>query len=87
MGLRLFALRAGPTKTKTPAADEAIRAQPRRRNLDPGYCSKGSVLDGRPTAGSMKCEFDLAQRRDGLKEPPKPEQVSDFSILDELSRK
>ena len=48
---------------------------------------KGSALDGRPTAGSMKFEFDLAQREMGLKEPPKPEQVSDFSILDELSRK
>lgn len=48
---------------------------------------KGWALDGRPTAGSMKFEFDLAQREMGLKEPPKPEQVYDFSILDELSKK
>ena len=48
---------------------------------------KAWALDGRPTAGSQKFEFDLAQREMGLKEPPKPEQVYDFSILDEISRK
>ena len=39
---------------------------------------KGWALDGRPTPGSQKFEFDLAQREIGLKEPPKPEQVYDF---------
>ena len=48
---------------------------------------KGWALDGRPTPGSQKFEFDLAQREMGLKEPPKPEQVYDFSILEELMKK
>lgn len=48
---------------------------------------KGWALDGRPTPGSQKFEFDLAQREMGLKEPPKPEQVYDFSILEEVTKK
>jgi ABC-type nitrate/sulfonate/bicarbonate transport system substrate-binding protein len=48
---------------------------------------KAWALDGRPTPGSMKFEFDLAQREMGLKEEPKPEQVYDFSILDEVSKR
>ncbi len=48
---------------------------------------KAWALDGRPTPGSQKFEFDLAQREMGLKEPPKPEQVYDFSILDEVAKK
>ena len=48
---------------------------------------KGWALDGRPTPGSQKFEFDLAQREMALKEPPKPEQVYDFSILDELTKR
>ena len=48
---------------------------------------KAWALDGRPTLGSQKFEFDLAQREMGLKEPPKPEQVYDFSILDEVAKK
>ena len=48
---------------------------------------KGWALDGRPTPGSQKFEFDMAQREMGLKEPPKPEQVYDFSILDEVGKK
>jgi len=48
---------------------------------------KAWALDGRPTPGSQKFEFDLAQREMGLKEPPKPEQVYDFSILDEIARR
>ena len=48
---------------------------------------KGWALDGRPTPGSQKFEFDLAQREMALKEPPKPEQVYDFSILDELAKR
>src|SRR5258705_5033651 len=47
---------------------------------------KAWALDGRPTPGSQKFEFDLAQRETCLKEPPKPEQVHDFSILDEVTR-
>ncbi len=46
---------------------------------------KGWALDGKPTAGSQKFEFDLAQKEMGLKEPPKPEQVYDFSLLDEIT--
>jgi ABC-type nitrate/sulfonate/bicarbonate transport system substrate-binding protein len=48
---------------------------------------KGWALDGRPTPGSQKFEFDLAQREMGLKEPPKPEQVYDFSMPDELAKR
>ena len=47
----------------------------------------GWALDGRPTPGSQKFEFDLAQREMGLKEPPKPEQVYDFSLLEELAKR
>jgi ABC-type nitrate/sulfonate/bicarbonate transport system substrate-binding protein len=47
----------------------------------------GWALDGRPTPGSQKFEFDLAQRDMGLKEPPKPEQVYDFSLLEELAKR
>lgn len=46
---------------------------------------KAWAIDGRPTAGSQKFEFELAQREMGLKEPPKSDQVYDFSILDELA--
>src|SRR5262245_37437100 len=49
--------------------------------------SKSWALDGRPTPGSQKFEFDLAQREMGLKEAPKPDQVYDFSILDELAKR
>ena len=48
---------------------------------------KGWALDGHPTIGSQNFEFDLAQREMGLKEPPRPEQVYDFSILDEISKR
>jgi ABC-type nitrate/sulfonate/bicarbonate transport system substrate-binding protein len=48
---------------------------------------KAWALDGRPTPGSQKFEFELAQREMGLKEPPKPEQVYDFSILDEIAKR
>jgi hypothetical protein len=44
----------------------------------------GWVLDGKPTAGSQKFVFEQAQRDIGLKEPPRPEQVCVFSLLDEL---
>jgi ABC-type nitrate/sulfonate/bicarbonate transport system substrate-binding protein len=45
---------------------------------------KGWALDGKPTANAMKLEFELDQRDMGLKELPKPEQVFDFSLLDEV---
>jgi ABC-type nitrate/sulfonate/bicarbonate transport system substrate-binding protein len=56
-------------------------------NLILDIVQKAWALDGRPTPGSQKFEFDLAQRDMGLKEPPKSEQVYDFSILDEASRR
>jgi len=56
-------------------------------NLILDIVQKAWALDGRPTAASQKFEFDLAQRDMGLKEPPKPEQVYDFSLLDEINRK
>jgi ABC-type nitrate/sulfonate/bicarbonate transport system substrate-binding protein len=45
------------------------------------------ALDGRPTPGATKFEFDIDQRDMGLKEPPRPEQVFDFSLLDELGKR
>ena len=45
------------------------------------------ALDGKPTAGSTKFEFDLAQKEMGLKEAPRPEQVYNFSLLDEIVKK
>jgi ABC-type nitrate/sulfonate/bicarbonate transport system substrate-binding protein len=45
---------------------------------------KGWALDGKPTANAMKLEFELDQRDMGLKELPRPEQVFDFSLLDEV---
>jgi len=47
----------------------------------------GWALDGRPTPGSQKFEFEQAQRDMGLKNPPTPEQVYDFSLLDELGKR
>jgi ABC-type nitrate/sulfonate/bicarbonate transport system substrate-binding protein len=44
-------------------------------------------LDGRPTPGATKFEFEIDQRDMGLKEPPRPEQVFDFSLLDELAKR
>jgi ABC-type nitrate/sulfonate/bicarbonate transport system substrate-binding protein len=48
---------------------------------------KGWALDGKPTAGAMKLEFELDQRDMGLKELPRAEQIYDFSLLDELARR
>jgi len=45
------------------------------------------ALDGRPTASATKFEFEIDQRDMGLKEFPRPEQVFDFSLLDELGKR
>jgi ABC-type nitrate/sulfonate/bicarbonate transport system substrate-binding protein len=45
------------------------------------------ALDGRPTANANKLDFELTQRDMGLKEPPKLEQIYDFSLLDELAKR
>jgi ABC-type nitrate/sulfonate/bicarbonate transport system substrate-binding protein len=47
----------------------------------------GWALDGKPTPGAMKLEFELDQRAMDLKETPKPEQVYDFSLLEEARKK
>ncbi|MGH7875094.1 MAG: ABC transporter substrate-binding protein [Candidatus Binatia bacterium] len=47
---------------------------------------KGWSKDGKTTPGSMKLEFELDQRDMDLKEMPKPEQIYDFSILEELTK-
>jgi ABC-type nitrate/sulfonate/bicarbonate transport system substrate-binding protein len=41
----------------------------------------GWALDGKPTPAAIKLEFELDQRDMGLKEPPRVEQVYDFSLL------
>jgi len=48
---------------------------------------KGWALDGKPTAGALKLELELDQRDMGLKDLPKPQQIYDFSLLDELAKK
>jgi hypothetical protein len=48
---------------------------------------KGWALDGKPTSGAMKLEFELDQRDMGLKAIPRAEQIYDFSLLDELARR
>jgi ABC-type nitrate/sulfonate/bicarbonate transport system substrate-binding protein len=48
---------------------------------------KGWALDGKPTPGALKLELELDRRDLGLKDPPKPEQIYDFSLLDEIARK
>ena len=48
---------------------------------------KGWALDGKPTAGALKLELELDQRDMGLKELPKPEQIYDFSLLDEVGKR
>ena len=48
---------------------------------------RGWAVDGKPTPGALKLEFELDQRDMGLKEPPRPEQVYDFSLLDELAKR
>jgi ABC-type nitrate/sulfonate/bicarbonate transport system substrate-binding protein len=47
----------------------------------------GWALDGKPTPGALKLEFEIDQRDMGLKEPPRPEQVYDFSLLEDLEKR
>jgi ABC-type nitrate/sulfonate/bicarbonate transport system substrate-binding protein len=44
----------------------------------------GFPLDGKPTPGAVRFVFALSQQDLGLSEPIRPEQVYDFSLLDEL---
>ena len=46
----------------------------------------GWALDGRPTPAAMNLEFELDQRSLNLKDLPKPEQIYDFSLLEESNR-
>ena len=48
---------------------------------------KGWAVDGRPTPGALKLELELDQRDAGLKELPKPEQIYDFSLLEEMGKR
>jgi ABC-type nitrate/sulfonate/bicarbonate transport system substrate-binding protein len=48
---------------------------------------KGWAVDGKPTPGALKLELELDQKDAGLKEPPKPEQIYDFSLLDEVTKR
>jgi ABC-type nitrate/sulfonate/bicarbonate transport system substrate-binding protein len=47
----------------------------------------GWALDGKPTGSAMKLEFELDQRAMNLKESPRPEQVYDFSLLDQSGKR
>jgi hypothetical protein len=44
----------------------------------------GWTSDGRPSVETLKFEFDMDQRELELPEPIRPEQVFDFSLLDEI---
>ena len=48
---------------------------------------KGWATDGKPTPSALKLELELDQKDAGLKEPPKPEQIYDFSLLDEVTKR
>jgi ABC-type nitrate/sulfonate/bicarbonate transport system substrate-binding protein len=48
---------------------------------------KGWAMDGKPTREAMKLEFELDQRDMGLKEAPRPDQVYDFSLLEEAAKR
>ena len=48
---------------------------------------KGWAVNGRPTAEALKLELELDQKDAGLKELPKPEQIYDFSLLDEVVKR
>src|SRR5262247_3958118 len=48
---------------------------------------KGWALDGKPTPGALKLELELDQKDAGLKELPRPEQIYDFSMLEELAKR
>src|SRR5262245_49630237 len=48
---------------------------------------KGWAVDGKPTPGALKLELELDQRDLGMKELPRPEQIYDFSLLNEFPRK
>jgi len=48
---------------------------------------KGWAVDGKPTPGALKLELELDQKDAGLKELPKPEQIYDFSLLEEITRR
>ena len=48
---------------------------------------KGWALDGKPTPEALKLELELDQKDAGLKELPKPQQIYDFSMLDELAKR
>lgn len=45
------------------------------------------ALDGRPTASAHKLDAELTRRNMNLKDAAKPEQIYDFSLLDELKQK
>jgi hypothetical protein len=45
------------------------------------------TLGGGPTPGATKFKFEIDQPDMGLKEPPRPEKVYDFSLLDELVKR
>lgn len=48
---------------------------------------KGWSVDGKPTPGALKLELELDQKDAGLKELPKAEQIYDFSLVDEVTRR
>lgn len=49
--------------------------------------SKSWAIDGKPSAAANKLDFELTQRDMGLKEPPKMDQIYDFSLLDEIAKR
>jgi ABC-type nitrate/sulfonate/bicarbonate transport system substrate-binding protein len=47
----------------------------------------GWAVNGKPTPAALKLELELDQKDAGLKELPKVEQIYDFSLLDEITKR
>jgi hypothetical protein len=83
---RLAALTAGNVPAVVLNGRETIKAV--RQGFRPFRESGGgNRAHHRRSRHGQKFEFDLAPREMGLKEPPKPEQVDDFSLLDEITKR
>ena len=51
------------------------------------YVAGSWSADGRPSVNANKLDFEMTQRDMGLKEPPRLEQIYDFSLLDEIAKR
>ena len=66
--------------------DEPFKARAPRREASVVSGQNTWAVDGKPTPGALKLELELDQKDAGLKELPKPEQIYDFSLLEEITK-